>query len=131
MLVKAEHPLKAPSAMLVWDAGMTTSPATTSVHPGWCAVGGALGMPGATVGTAVGVPGANVGAGTNVGRAVGAPGANVGRGTAVGGAVDPPGNAVGCGVGKQESERVTLIAVPVYMNVTVVGIVMLVSPGLD
>ena len=100
--------------MLVWDAGMTTSPATTSVHPGWCAVGGALGMPGATVGTAVG-----------------SPGANVGGGTAVGGAVGPPGNAVGCGVGKQESERVTLIAVPVYMNVTVVGIVMLVSPGLD
>ena len=37
---------------------------------------------------------------------------------------------VGCPVGKQISERVTVIAVPVYRNVTVVGNVMLVSPGL-
>ena len=36
---------------------------------------------------------------------------------------------VGCPVGKQI--RVTVIAVPVYMNVTVVGNIMLVSPGLD
>ena len=43
MLVKDEHPLKVLSAMLVWDAGMTIFPATTSVHPGWCAVGGAVG----------------------------------------------------------------------------------------
>ena len=150
MLVKAEHPLKAPSAMLVWEAGMTTFPATTSEHPGWCAVGGAVGAP-KNVGGAVGAPGANVGAGTNDdGGAVGAPGANVGAGTnddggAVGapdanvgagtnddgGAVGPLGAAVGWAVGKQISERVTVIAVPVYWNVTVVGIVMLVSPGLD
>ena len=38
---------------------------------------------------------------------------------------------VGCPVGKQISERVTAIAVPVYRNVTVVGNVMLVSPVLS
>ena len=33
MLVKAEHPRKVLSAMLVRDSGMTTFPATTSAHP--------------------------------------------------------------------------------------------------
>ena len=47
MLVKAEHPLKVLSAMLVRDAGMTTFPATTSAHP--------KGAVGTWVGTAVGV----------------------------------------------------------------------------
>ena len=65
-------------------------------------------VPGTRVGTAVGIW-----VGTGEGRAVG-----TWVGTGVGGAV-----------GKQI--RVTVIAVPVYWNVTVVGIEMLVSPGLD
>ena len=89
--------------MLVRDAGMTTFPATTSAHP----------MIGAAVGVAVGIW---------VGTAVG---------TAVGAIVGKPGATVGCVVGKQESERVTVIAVPVYWNVTEVGIVMLVNLGLN
>ena len=84
---------------------------------------------GTWVGTAVGMA-----VGTWVGAAVGvAVGIWVGTavGTAVGAIVGKPGATVGCVVGKQESERVTVIAVPVYWNVTEVGIVMLVNLGLN